>query len=69
MNARFVLAFAVVSGLIAGGAALLTAALASGSKVLVAAGALVAVLAAMGFAVLGRAVVVNERERRSHSGA
>ena len=68
MNGRFAVGVAVVSGLIAGGAGLLTVALASDSKALIVAGAVVAVLAVMGFAVLGRAVVVDERERRSHGG-
>ena len=68
MNARFILAVAVVSGLVAGAAALLTVALSSDSKALVVAGAVVAVLSVMGLAVLSRAVVVDERERRSHGG-
>ena len=68
MNARFAVGVAVVSGLFAGGAALLTVALASDSTALIVAGALVAVLAVMGFAALGRAVVVDERERRSCGG-
>ena len=67
MSARFVFAVAVVSGLVGGGVALFTVAVAADSTALIAAAGALAVLALMGLVVLGRAVVLEERDR-SHGG-
>ena len=67
MNARFVIAVALVSGLVAGAVGVLKVAAEDDSVGLLVVGAAFAVVAVLGVVILGRALVVEERDR-SHGG-
>jgi hypothetical protein len=65
MNARFALAVAVVSALMGGAVGVLSAGVNEDSTALSAVGAVLAVVAVLGLVALGRAVVLDERDRSS----